>query len=105
MWWSDVTWGEHTDYSQCLSGRSLQDKIDVSVEIRNLYDKVCSSFASFTDIFKDPNQPWLSNSKFRLNFVYVIERQGRLNLLNVNHVTRRISPKTIDFLKNVFCEV
>lgn len=28
VWWSDVTLGEHTDYSQCLSGRSLQDKID-----------------------------------------------------------------------------
>lgn len=46
-WWSDVTVGEHTDYSQCLSGRGLQDKIDVSAEILRLYDKVCLFFGIF----------------------------------------------------------
>lgn len=47
-WWSDVTVGEHTDYSQCLSARSLQDKIDVSAQIIDYnYDKLCSSLAIF----------------------------------------------------------
>lgn len=47
-WWSDVTVGEHTDYSQCLSARSLQDKIDVSSQIIDYnYDKLCSSLAIF----------------------------------------------------------
>lgn len=69
-WWSDVTVGEHTDYSQCLSGRGLQDKIDVSAEILRLYDKVCLFLAFLTDIFKEPNQRWLSISKFILFFFF-----------------------------------
>lgn len=69
-WWSDVTVGEHTDYSQCLSGRGLQDKIDVSAEILRLYDKVCLFLAFLTDIFKEPNQRWLSISKFILLFFF-----------------------------------
>lgn len=57
MWWFDVIVGEYMDYSQCLSGWGLQDKIDVSVEILCLYmyDKVCLFLVFLIDIFKELN--------------------------------------------------
>lgn len=55
MWWFDVIVGEYMDYSQCLSGWGLQDKIDVSVEILFLYDKVCLFLVFLIDIFKELN--------------------------------------------------
>lgn len=61
VWWSDVTLGEHTDYSQCLSGRSLQDKIDVSAEIINLYDIQFVRLWNFFLLTSSKTQLWLSN--------------------------------------------